>query len=98
MNRNAQDAVVSDPEILRGAPVLPGTRVPVHDVAASVAAGFPLDRILAAYPSLDADKIALAVIYAQACPAPGVARISDELPQGGKVIAHRRVPRRRRAG
>ena len=100
MNRNAQDAVVSDPEILRGAPVLPGTRVPVHDVAASVAAGFPLDRILAAYPSLDADKIALAVIYAQTfpAPAPAVARISDELPQSGKIIAHRRVPRRRRAG
>lgn len=98
MNRTARDAVVSDPEILGGVPVLRGTRVPVHDVAASVAAGLPLDRILAAYPSLDADQIELAVIYAQTFPAPDVARISDELPQGGKVIAHRRVPRRRRAG
>ena len=39
MDRTAQDAVVSDPEILGGVPVLRGTRVPAHDVAASVAAG-----------------------------------------------------------
>lgn len=100
MNRTAQDAVVSDPEILGRVPVLRGTRVPVHDVPASVAAGLRLDRILAAYPSLDVDQIELAVIYAQTfpAPAPAVARISDELPQSGKIIAHRRVPRRRRAG
>ena len=68
------------------------------DVAASVAAGLPLDRILAAYPSLDADKIALATIYAQARPARGLARISDELPKGVVIIADRRASRRRTAG
>ncbi|MFZ0501057.1 MAG: DUF433 domain-containing protein [Steroidobacteraceae bacterium] len=98
MDRVARDAVVSHPEILGGAPVLRGTRVPVHDVAASVAAGLPLDRILAAYPSLDADKIALATIYAQSCPARGLARISDELSKGVVIIADRRAPRRRTAG
>jgi len=45
----------------------------VYDVAASVAAGSSLDRILAAYPSLDAEKVRLAEIYAEANP-PGVAR------------------------
>lgn len=98
MDRAARDAVVSDPEILGGTPVLRSIRVPVHDVAASVAAGLPLDRILAAYPSLDADKIALATIYAEACPACGLARISDELPKGVVIVADRRAPRRRTAG
>ena len=46
----AREIVVSDPDVLGGAPVVRGTRVPVYDVAASVAAGLPMDRILAAYP------------------------------------------------
>lgn len=98
MNRAARDAVVSDPEILGGTPVLRGTRVPVHDVAASVAAGLPLDRILAAYPSLDADKIALATIYGQACPVSTRTPVSQELPKGIVMIADRRAPRRRTVG
>jgi uncharacterized protein (DUF433 family) len=52
----ARDLVVADPNILGGSPIIRGTRIPVYDVAASVAAGVPTDRILAAYPSLDADK------------------------------------------
>ncbi len=54
--------------MLGGTPVIRGTRVPVYDVAASAAAGIPLDRILAAYPSLDADKVELASVYAEATP------------------------------
>lgn len=94
----ARDMVVSDPKVLGGAPVVRGTRVPVHDVAASVAAALPMDRILAAYPSLDADKIELATIYAEANPARGRPRASDELPKGAVIVADRRVPRRRTAG
>jgi len=94
----ARGMVVSDPDVLGGAPVVRGTRVPVHDVAASVAAGLPIDRILAAYPSLDADKIELAAIYAEANPARGRPRASDELSKGAVVVAERRVPRRRKAG
>ena len=94
----ARDMVVSDPDVLGGAPVLRGTRVPVHDVAASVAAGLPIDRILAAYPSLDADKIELATIFAEANPARGRPRLFEELPKGATIIADRRVPRRRQDG
>jgi len=94
----ARDAVVSDPEVLGGAPVLRGTRVPVHDVAASVAAGLPMDRILAGCPSLDANKVELAAIYAEANPARGRPRNSDALPKGAVVVADRRVPRRRTTG
>jgi uncharacterized protein (DUF433 family) len=53
----ARALVATDPDILGGTPVIRGTRVPVYDVAASVAAGIPADRILAAYPVLDAEKI-----------------------------------------
>jgi uncharacterized protein (DUF433 family) len=94
----AREMVVSDPEVLGGVPVVRGTRVPIHDVAASVAAGLPMDRILAAYPSLDADKIELASIYAEANPARGRPRSSDELPKGAVIVTDRRVPRRRKAG
>jgi uncharacterized protein (DUF433 family) len=89
---------VTDPDVLGGTPVIRSTRIPVYDVAASVAAGVPADRILAAYPSLDADKIELATIYAQANPARGRPRSSDEFPKGAVILADRRVPRRRKAG
>jgi uncharacterized protein (DUF433 family) len=94
----AREMVVSDPDVLGGTPVVRGTRVPVHDVAASVMADLPAERILAAYPSLDADKIELAAIYAEANPARGRPRKSDELPKGAVVLADRRLPRRRKAG
>jgi uncharacterized protein (DUF433 family) len=94
----AREIVVSDPDVLGGASVVRGTRVPVHDVAASVAAGLPMERILAAYPSLDADKIELAAIYAEANPARGRPKANDELPRGATIVAERRVARRRKAG
>jgi uncharacterized protein (DUF433 family) len=93
----ARAIVVSDPDVLGGTPVVRGTRVPVHDVAASVAADLPIDRILAAYPSLDANTIELAAIYAEANPARGRPRTSDEIPRGA-VVTNRRVPRHRKAG
>jgi uncharacterized protein (DUF433 family) len=90
----ARAMVVSDPALLGGAPVVRGTRIPAHDVAAALAAGLPIDRILAAYPSLDADRIELAAIYAEANPVRGRPRASDELPRGAVIVADRRVARR----
>jgi uncharacterized protein (DUF433 family) len=43
-----EEPIVSDPDILGGMPVIKGTRLPVYDLAASVRAGIPRDRILAA--------------------------------------------------
>jgi uncharacterized protein (DUF433 family) len=62
------DAIISDPEILWGMPVIKGTRVPVYDLAASVKAGIPRDRILAAYPTIQEHHLDLAVAYAEANP------------------------------
>jgi uncharacterized protein (DUF433 family) len=89
--------VVTSPDVLSGTPAIRGTRVPVYDVAASVAAGIPIDRVLAAYPSLDADKVDLAVIYAAANPPRGRPRQRAELPESAVVITDRRVSRRRKA-
>jgi uncharacterized protein (DUF433 family) len=94
----ARALVTTDPGVLGGTPVILGTRIPVHDVAASVAAGLPIDRILTAYPTLDAEKIELATIYGEANPARGRPRSNDELPKGAVIITDRRVPRRRKAG
>jgi uncharacterized protein (DUF433 family) len=94
----ARDLVVTDPEVLGGTPVIRATRIPVYDVAASIAAGIPTDRILAAYPSLDAEKIELATIYAKANPARGRPRTSNDLPAGAVIVADRRIPHRRKAG
>ncbi|WP_413993579.1 DUF433 domain-containing protein [Labrys okinawensis] len=94
----ARKIIISNPDVLGGTPVVRGTRVPVHDVAASVAAGLSTDRILAAYPSLDVDKIELAAIYAEANPMRGRPKASEDLPGGAVIVTDRRVPRRRKAG
>lgn len=67
----ARAMVTSSPDTLGGALVIEGTRVPVHDVAASVAAGVPMDRILEAYPSLRPRQVELADLYAKANPPQG---------------------------
>jgi uncharacterized protein (DUF433 family) len=92
----ARDLVVTDPEILGGMPVIRGTRIPVHDIAASMAAGIPIDRILAAYPGLDRAKAELAKIYADANPPRG--RPRSDLHKGAVITADRRVSRRRKTG
>ena len=69
--KDAQQMVVEDAEILRGTPVIRGTRIPVHDVASLVDAGTPIQEILEIYPSLTPSKIGLASIFAKANPQRG---------------------------
>ena len=94
----ARALVMTDPGVLGGTPVVRGTRIPVYDVAASVGAGIPTDRILAAYPGLDAEKLALATLYAEANPLRGRPRKNAELPAGAVVISDHCVPRRQKVG
>ncbi len=93
----AGELVSSSPDILSGAPVIKGTRIPVHDVAASVEAGLPRSRILAAYPALDAEKVDLAALYAKANPMRGRPR-KTTLPKSTVIIAERRTPRNGKRG
>ena len=60
-NAKRDDTIVSDPESLGGMPVIKGTRVLAYDLAASVKAGIPRDRILAAYPTITEHHLDLAV-------------------------------------
>lgn len=93
----ARAMVSSSPDILGGMPVIKGTRIPVYDVAASIAAGHALDEILKAYPALDEGRVGLAQIYADANPLRGRPKPVGELPTGATIIIDRRIPRRRKA-
>jgi uncharacterized protein (DUF433 family) len=91
---NAARAQVSiDGEILSGTPTIRGTRVPVYDVAASVAAGNPIERILSSYPGLNREQVELAALFAEANPQRGRPRQRVVPPSGIKVISSRRKPR-----
>ncbi len=93
----AQELVVEDEEILGGTPVIRGTRIPVHDVAAALSAGTPKDRILKAYPSLNERQIDLAVIYAKAVPPRGRPRRLSP-PQGSRILTTRKHLRKSSSG
>jgi len=91
---NAARAQVSmDDLILGGTQVIRGTRVPVYDVAASVAAGYPMERILSAYPSLNREQVELAALFAEANPQRGRPRQRTGPHSRMKVISSRRKPR-----
>lgn len=94
----ARAMVTDDAAVLGGTPVLRGTRIPVHVVAASVAAGLPVERIRAAYPGLDDRSIALAALYAEAMPPRGRPRRLAAIEPRLTVVSEAKVARRRRAG
>ena len=92
----ARDMVVVDPNVLGGTePVVRGTRVPVRDVAAAVAAGMPLVEILISYPSLTAEQVKLAALYASVERPRGKPRrlLAERLPAGARIISSSTVPR-----
>jgi len=64
----ARERVVEDPEILAGRCVLKGTRMPVHLVAKMRASGMSVGALLREYPSLTAELIEVAVLYAETYP------------------------------
>lgn len=92
----ATELVTISDAIMGGTPVISGTRVPVHDVAAAIAAGIPVKEILEDYPSLTEDKLELAALYAEANPLRGRPKpVIANLPRGTRVISDYRIPRRR---
>ena len=97
----ARALVVEDPGILSGTPVIRNTRIPVYDVAASVAAGLstnnlPLkaDRILAAYPGLAGEMVELAALYATLSP-PKERPRDHSSPPAVLIISRRRTSHRK---
>ncbi len=70
--------IVSDKDILGGAPCFKGTRVAVHDIAEMLANGGQVAAILAAYPTLTEGQVTAAAIYAEAYPRRGRPRQQRE--------------------
>ena len=89
----ARTQVSSDDRILGGTLLISGTRVPVYDVAASVAAGYSIEKILSSYPSLNPEQVELAALFAEANPQRGRPKQRIVPPSGMKVISSRRKPR-----
>jgi uncharacterized protein (DUF433 family) len=67
----AQLAVVTDPEIRGGEPVVRGTRIPAHMLHELAAKGATEDELLGDYPSLDAERLRLALRWAENHPRQG---------------------------
>ncbi|MBW4093146.1 MAG: DUF433 domain-containing protein [Proteobacteria bacterium] len=84
--RRVRDCVVSDPDILGGAAVFRGTRVPVHLIATLIGQGSTETDLLEAYPRLTAEMVHLAPTYAAAYP-----------PGGAPARSHGMVSHRYRA-
>lgn len=74
----ARRMIVSDKDILGGAPCFKGTRIAVHDVAEMQANGDQVVAILAAYPTLTEVQVTAAAIYAEAYPRRGRPRREPE--------------------
>ena len=92
----AREVVTISDDIMGGTPVISGTRVPVRDVAAALAAGVPAKEILEDYPSLTEDRLELAALYAEANPLRGRPKpLIARLPEGARILSDHRVPRRR---
>jgi uncharacterized protein (DUF433 family) len=56
--------IVADPNICHGQPCVRGTRIMVSVLLDNLAAGVPLDQILASYPSLSPEAVQAAIAYA----------------------------------
>jgi uncharacterized protein (DUF433 family) len=67
----AMRMVESDPEIMRGAPVYRGTRIPVHAIADMLLQGATVTEILEGYPALTRETVELAPMYVKAFPRRG---------------------------
>jgi uncharacterized protein (DUF433 family) len=87
--KEAQEMVIEDPEILRGTPVIKGTRIPVHDVASLVDSGTSIEEILEIYPRLKKAQVELAAIYAKANPQRGRPK-RRTFPKGVKISTSKR--------
>jgi uncharacterized protein (DUF433 family) len=69
--RNANEIVVSDPNIRAGEPVIRGTRVPAYMIADLAKQGAEIPEILEDYPALSAQMVEAVLAYAQMNPKRG---------------------------
>jgi uncharacterized protein (DUF433 family) len=94
----ASAMVTEDAGVLDGIPCIRDTRIPVHDVAASVRAPIPMADILEAYPDLTEREVRLAEVYARANPPRGRPRRVAEAIPGARETFRGSAPRREGPG
>ena len=61
-----QELIVRDGGVCGGEPVFKGSRVTLRTVLASLAAGDAIEEILADFPSLKAEDVQAAIVFAAA--------------------------------
>ena len=83
--------VESDPEIMRGAPVYRGTRIPVHAIADMLSQGATIAEILEGYPALTQKKVGLAPMYIKAFPRRGRPVIRSWAKRPPRRVSQRRL-------
>ena len=59
-----KERITVDPAVAHGKACITGTRIPVSVILDNLAAGVPVDEILASYPTLDHLDIQAALSYA----------------------------------
>ena len=69
--KSRQNVVQSDPEIMSGALVFSGTRVPVYNLFDYLEAGDSLDKFLASFPSVTREQAIAALELAKEAVAEG---------------------------
>lgn len=67
----ARERIVSDPDIMGGAPTIRGTRITAQSILGWIEAGDAIDSVLEDYPYLDHEAVEAAAVYAQANPLRG---------------------------
>ena len=70
--------IVSDPDILRGKPVIQGSRLSVEKILENLACGDTFDDLLDAYPFLTVEDIRAAIGYAAQLAAQAPRPLSDQ--------------------
>jgi len=58
-----EERVIINPNICHGKPVIKGTRIPVHQILSSLAAGDSIQDILREYPNLKDEDIKAALAF-----------------------------------
>src|ERR1017187_7629216 len=87
----AMRMVESDPEIMRGAPVYKGTRIPVQSIADMLSQGATVAEILEGYPALTREKVELASMYVKAFPLRGRPATRPWARRGPRRVSEQRL-------
>lgn len=87
----ASRTIVSDPEIMGGAPVFAGTRVPIDTVISSLAAGVEFERLKSSWPFLTESLIEDAQVYLKVHPRRGRPRRLDGETSGWKQVSRKAI-------